>query len=93
MVVMCLLPFSIVDNNNMRRFFSFAGICRNTLTKYVHKLVLTVEHKISLTLPGKFALIFDGWSCGSTHYVAVYASYPSESAYGYSTALLSFGPV
>lgn len=59
----------------------------------MHIPLLTVEQKISTTLPEIFALICHGWTSGTTHYVAVDASYPSNSSYGYSTALLSFGPV
>lgn len=74
-ISMCLLPFSFCEYETIRKHFKHAGICRNTLTKYMHKLVSLVESKISDELPDLFAIVFDGWSAGDTHFVAVYASY------------------
>jgi hypothetical protein len=43
--------------------------------KYMALLTTALEKEISIMLPEKFPLIFDGWSLegSSTHYVAVYA--------------------
>ena len=57
------------------------------------KLSTCVEQKLSVVLPDKIAIIFDGWSIGSTHYVAVFASFPSNDAIGYQKYLLSFAPI
>ncbi len=51
-----------------------------------------VEKRISALLPGKFALVFDGWSAGIDHYVAVFATYPSNNAKGFQSILLAFSP-
>ena len=39
-------------------------------------------------------MIFDGWSSGSTHYVAVFPSYPDNTtASRYQRSLLAFAPM
>jgi hypothetical protein len=47
--------------------------------KYLKKLDNYVMDKIRAYLPTKFGLIFDGWSSGTTHYVAVYAVFPDST--------------
>ncbi|KAH9108067.1 hypothetical protein AeMF1_016685 [Aphanomyces euteiches] len=61
--------------------------------KWMEKLSDGVEKKISDLLPDKFAIVFDGWSLGSTHYVAVFVSFPSSDSIGYQKYLLSFAPI
>ncbi len=45
--------------------------------KYLHLLTKALEKKISVMLPDKFVLIFDGWSLdgAGTHYVAIFAQW------------------
>ncbi|RHY05928.1 hypothetical protein DYB37_012316 [Aphanomyces astaci] len=57
------------------------------------KLSDSVEKKISAMLPNSFAIVFDGWSIGSTHYVAIFATFPTDDAIGYKKVLLSFSPI
>ncbi len=46
----------------------------------VVKLVELVEHRIEEEMRGtRGALMYDGWSCNSTHYVRLYASYCTET--------------
>jgi len=52
-----------------------------------------VEAIISSQLPEKFAIVIDGWSKASTHFVALIAAYPSDNDNGYSTVLLAFSPL
>ncbi|KAH9118961.1 hypothetical protein LEN26_011855 [Aphanomyces euteiches] len=58
--------------------------------KWMEKLSDGVEKKISDLLSDKCAIVFDGWSLGSTHYVAVFVSFPSSDSIGYQKYLLSF---
>ena len=88
-----LLPFSIVNNDVFKRNVRFQAMSINTLQKYIEKLTRVVEKKISKLLPSRFAVIFDGWSAGTTHYVAVFASFPDISKeHGYETVMLAFSP-
>ncbi len=56
------------------------------------KLTKRVESKISRILPDKFVLLFDGWTENGTHFMAIFASYPSDTKLGYATNLLDFSP-
>ena len=61
-----------------------------TLKKYTE--LLRVESKVKDNFPGKFALVIDGCSKSSLHYVGAFASYGSNSPTSYST-VLSFSPM
>ena len=74
-----LLPFKIVTNEVYQRNVRFEPISLNTLQKDVEKLTSLAEQKILKLLPSKYALIFDGWTSTTTHYLAIYASFPSTS--------------
>ena len=95
MIIEGLLPFSFCENERARQFMKHGSVSRNTLTKYMNKLMSVVETKISLKLPDKFALVFDGWSaCDSNHFMAVFATYVDESAtVGYAKVLLTIAPL
>ena len=56
--------------------------------KYINLLTRHVELKLTSSLPDKFALIFDGWLCGTTHDTGTFDSYASIEKWGYSTVLL-----
>ena len=60
---------------------------------YMHAICAIVERKIILLLPTKFAIVFDGWSCGSTHFVSMFATFPSADSIGYSRLLLALAPI
>lgn len=92
-VVIDLHPFCIVESEVLRRHVSIEPISINTLKKYMTGLVKVVEEKITALLPEKFCLIFDGWSNGDTHYLGVFATYPSENSVGYERVLLTFSPL
>jgi len=65
MVILCNLPFSIVDNEIFRECSNQDPIARNTLMKYIKQLDLEVTNNIKSILPDHFGLIFDGWSSGT----------------------------
>ena len=51
-----------------------------------------VEKKIGDLLPSKFALVLDGWTKNSTHFLGVFASSASPNINGFETVLLAFSP-
>ncbi|RHY57120.1 hypothetical protein DYB38_014335, partial [Aphanomyces astaci] len=59
----------------------------------MHALCAHVERKIASQLPDQFALVHDGWSHGSTHYLAIFATFPSSDPIGYTRTLLAFAPI
>ncbi len=78
-----LQPFSVVENLTFRKLSQFDPITRKTLAKYLEALTSSVEVKTTHLLPDKFAIVFDGWSCGDdTHYVAIYATFPYNTRLG-----------
>ena len=88
-----LKPFSFVEDKLNREYTNLVPISVNALKKYMELLTKRVESKVKENLPDKFALVIDGWSQSSLHYVAVFASYGSSTLTGYSTVLLSFSPM
>lgn len=46
---------------------------------YIHRILKVVENKFRNELLERFAIIFDTWSGGDTHYVAFFASYPASN--------------
>jgi len=87
-----LQPFSIVENAAFIRNVQYPPISRPSVSKYLVALTAHVESKIRSQLPDRIALVFDGWSSNDTHFVAVYATYSSESELGYNSVLLAFSP-
>lgn len=63
------------------------------LMRNLPKLTEIVEVKLSQLLPRKIALVFDGWTHGSTHYLAVFASFPTDNSVGFDTRLLTVSPM
>lgn len=88
-VIMDDLPFSFVDRERTRLFTSLDPICRNTFKKYFHLLVKKVKAEIEAALPSTFGLLFDGWSLGSEHYLAIFATWTMPISSTVKTALLS----
>lgn len=89
-----LHPFAFVEKEGTLKHGGLSGICVDTFMKYLSLLTKVVESKIAILLPDKFALVFDGWSNGTRHYVAIFASIPdAESKLGYKSLLLCFSPL
>ncbi len=87
LVIGALLPFSVVESPAYRKHIKHEPISRKSPTRYLEKLTSRVERKIAAQLPFRFAIVFDGWSNGDTHYIACYASYPSTNNRGFGNAL------
>ena len=93
LVVLGLRPFNFVEDEIIRKYVKLEPICVNTFKQHMLNLTRHVEMKIAKELPKVFCLVFDGWSCGDTHYVGLFATFPAENNIGYRKALLSFSPM
>jgi hypothetical protein len=69
-IIIGLYPFSFCEKEINRDYTKLDKICVDTLHKYIKKIVNFVENEIRKVLPNTFALVFDGWRSGDTHYVA-----------------------
>lgn len=52
-----------------------------------------IREKIKSVLPDRFAVIFDGWSGGDTHYVSAFATLPGEWPKDLDSVLLASVPM
>lgn len=71
------LPVKISEDVEMRAFSRYnVPISYRTVISTILCLVRLVEKRISHEMKStKGALLFDGWTCGSTHYIAIISSY------------------
>ncbi len=60
---------------------------------YNERITTIVERNVSSSLSKKFGLVFDAWTVSTTHYVAVFATYPAANLMGYDKILLAFSPM
>ncbi|ETV82390.1 hypothetical protein H257_05042 [Aphanomyces astaci] len=88
-----LMPFSFCENDIARRFTTLGTISVKPLMKWKHAMCRWMESKISETLPESFAIVYDGWTSGSTHYVAMFATFPNNYHRGYEKVLLAMSPM
>jgi hypothetical protein len=78
-IVMENLPFSFIERDLTRKNTKLDALCVDSLSKYMRLLNDQVEEKIAKSLPEKFGIIIDGWSEGSTHYIALFAEYSIDN--------------
>jgi hypothetical protein len=74
-VVSGLRPFSFVEQHETREYTKLKPICKETLIKYLNLLTKEVENEVRKRIPEHFAVIFDGWSTFSYHFIASFASF------------------
>ena len=87
-----LLSFHHAEKKAIRKHVKHDGITTNTFMRYFRQLMEHVEKEISTLLPDTLALVMGGWTCGSTHYFAVFVSLPTSSTSEYDTRLLTISP-
>jgi hypothetical protein len=85
------LPFNYVDKEVVRSTSSLKPISSKKLKEAILIVTKKVESIISQMLPDRFAFIFDGWSAGDTHFVAIIASFIHNKER--RTCLLAFSPL
>ncbi|ETN06302.1 hypothetical protein PPTG_13659 [Phytophthora nicotianae INRA-310] len=85
------LPLSFCESKETRRYTNLAPVSVGTLVSNMEDVTKAVERSIGLDMPTEFGLMFDGWSHGTEHYLAVYACYDGPSGPCYP--LLSMAPI
>ena len=73
------MPFSICQSPSIRRLCTGLKVPhRSSLVKTMFEVYLNCKEKLRIELQGinKFALMFDGWSRHTKHYVAIVICYP-----------------
>jgi hypothetical protein len=90
-IVMSNLPFQFVEDPLTRKNTKLESITDETVKKYLVLVTESVEKRIADDLPEKFGIVIDGWSDGTTHYIAVFASYLDAKGEG-QYPLLSIAP-
>eukprot|EP00171_Calliarthron_tuberculosum_P020075 IDg20075t1 len=93
LIINGLLTFSVCESNVFRSHVKHDSIALSTFMTYLPRLTSNIESRISALLPEKFSIVFDGWTTGSTHYLAVFESFASPSPDGFSLRLLAFSPM
>lgn len=68
------LSCSFVMEETTRKYTNLQTICVNTLK--IHKLCEVLGKKITLPIPEKFGLAFDGWTETTLHFIAIFAIVP-----------------
>lgn len=84
--------FQCYQNEIIRRNLKHAPVSAKKLSQYLKILTQFAEKKIAAALPSKFALIFDGRSHVTTHYVGIFAAFLASNVLGYGTELLEITP-
>jgi hypothetical protein len=59
-------PFSMVEDENIRKIVKIPTISRTTLMKFIDLVGYEVEGKLINIIPKKFAVVFDGWDGGGS---------------------------
>ena len=84
------LPLHEIEENSTRKVVTMQSFSVETLTKYMRKVTEAVETKMTNDLPETFAIVFDGWTRHSRHYLAVFAVYMKKDQK--ETILLAIAP-
>lgn len=88
------LPFNFCEQELSRKYAKLKPICLNSFKKYLKLLTKAVEKKLAEDLPPQFAIVIDGWSDSSNHFIGLFACYPSPINKNESKShLLSFAPL
>ena len=88
------LPFSFVEKPTTRKYARKDPISKYTLLKYMDQLGFEVEGKLSLLLPDRFGILFDGWDNGnSTNYCGIFVNWYDKERKAVRTYLLRLAPL
>jgi hypothetical protein len=74
-IIMDELPLSFCEKELTKQYTSLMPISTNTIKKYLNRLCSAVENKIKthFTMCSHYALMFDGWTENSTHFIGMSA--------------------
>lgn len=73
-----LAPILFCEQNVIRRHFRHSTISVDALMQYMRFLTNIVPEKVKAILPGRFAIVFDGWTGGDSHYVSAFSHFLSN---------------
>jgi hypothetical protein len=90
-IVVTNLPFQFVEHPLTKKNCNLESITDETIKKYLLLVTENVEKRIADDLPEKFGIIIDGWKDGTTHYIAIFASYSDGEGEG-QYPLLAIAP-
>lgn len=74
-------PLLAIDDRLTRSLFNIKSVSPKSLGTYIFPLTTLVENAISKHLPGRFCIMFDGWTDAKTHCVAIFATYIIKGEY------------
>jgi hypothetical protein len=92
-LVMRNMPLAEVDNQLTKKCFRYEGLSSKTVRKYILALREDVEETIKQRLPKKYAILFDGWSHETEHFLGMTAAYGGSNSNNYVEILLSLQPL
>jgi hypothetical protein len=93
-VVMKNQPLSMVDCPLTREGMQYKAVTSKSLRKNMLALCQEMKESVKSKLPDKFALVFDGWTEGTEHFIGITASYVSKGVDQVVThTLLSMRPL
>ncbi|KAG3198854.1 hypothetical protein PC128_g5713 [Phytophthora cactorum] len=81
---------SEVDDPLTRLLAAVKPILSKTLMRYMRHVAAKVGARIAVDMNGQFGLMFDGWTSGTTHFVAIYGIFTKDGIL--SEVLLSISP-
>lgn len=84
-------PLNEIDNELTRKLSKAKSVSSKSMRKYILSVTESVKKSIAADVPGKFAVLFDGWTLGTTHYVAMFASYIKDAVH--KEVLLACSPL
>jgi hypothetical protein len=74
-IVVKNLPISMVDDPLTRKAVCYKSITSKSLRKHLLSVCNVMRESVKCKLPNKFAIVFDGWTKGTAHFIGVSASY------------------
>ena len=76
-IVVKSLPLKIVDDPLTREGMRYKATTSKVLRKNILATANVMIQSIAEKLPERIAIVFDGWTVGSVHYIGISASYSS----------------
>jgi hypothetical protein len=75
LIVMKNLLVRFIDCPYIRNMSKLRPVPVKTLQQHVFALSKLMKEKVKAKLPSKFVVVFDGWTEGTEHFIAISASY------------------
>ena len=69
-----------VDDPITRSMSRLGPVSSKTLLAYMQHVTSKIGAQLVTSMGDKFGLMFDGWSCGTLHFVGIYGVYEKDGA-------------